>query len=259
MLELIDFARVPAFFLIVARLAGFFMLVPFFSYHTIPMMHRVGFVMILAWIMYFSIDIPPLLIDGQYIIMLLKELLVGLLIGLVAYVILAAVQIAGGFIDFQMGFAIANVVDPQTGIQSPIVGQYFYIFALLFLVATDAHHLLIDGIFYSYQFIEFNDMIPIHDDSFPEFMMITMGSMFTIAFQMAIPIVGTLFLVDIALGMIARTVPQVNVFVVGLPLKIFVSFVVIFISFGFFALLINQLFEYMFYAMRDLMQIMGGA
>ncbi|WP_188205820.1 flagellar biosynthetic protein FliR [Alkalibacillus aidingensis] len=259
MLEIIDFARVPAFFLIVARLSGFFMLVPFFSYHTIPMMHRVAFVFILSWVMYFSIDIPALLLDGQFFLFLLKELTIGLMIGLVAYIILTAVQIAGGFIDFQMGFAIANVVDPQTGIQSPIIGQYYYIFALLLLVVTNAHHLLIDGIFYSYQFVGFTDMIPIHSESFVTFIITTMSGMFLIAFQMAIPIVGMLFLVDVALGMIARTVPQMNVFVVGLPLKILVSFIVIFVSFGFFALLINRVFEYMFYAMRDLMQIIGGA
>ncbi|MDQ0350636.1 flagellar biosynthetic protein FliR [Alkalibacillus filiformis] len=259
MLELLDFTRLPAFFLVLARLAGFFFLVPLFSYHTIPMMHRVGFVFVLSWIMYLSLDVPAMLFDGQYVLLLLKEVTIGILIALIAYLILAGVQIAGGFIDFQMGFAIANVVDPQTGVQSPIIGQYYYIFALLLLVATNAHHLLIDGIFYSYQFIGFQDMIPIHNEAFPEFIIMTMSGMFLLAFQMAIPIVGTLFLVDVALGMIARTVPQMNVFVVGLPLKISVSFVVILISFSFFGLLISELFNYMFQTMRQLLEIMGGA
>jgi len=259
MIEYIDLARIPGYFLIVARLAGFFMLVPFFSYRTIPMMYRVGFVFILASIMYFTIDIPILLFNGQYILLLVKEITIGLFIGLLAYIILSAVQIAGGFIDFQMGFAIANVVDPQTGAQSPIIGQYFYIFALLLLVVTDAHHLLIDGIFYSYQFIGLTDLISIGSESFPSFIIKTFSSMFIIAFQMAIPIVGMLFLVDIALGMIARTVPQVNVFVVGLPLKILVSFTVILFFFSIFYMLTKNLFNYMFTALRQLMELLGGA
>lgn len=73
MIDLIDIARIPGFFLIVARLAGFFMLVPFFSYRTIPMMYRVGFVLVLSWIMFFSIEVPVLIFNGQYVILLLKD------------------------------------------------------------------------------------------------------------------------------------------------------------------------------------------
>src|SRR5699024_11426544 len=89
--------------------------------------------------------------SSDLVLLLMKEIFVGLFIGLIAYIILAAVQVAGGFIDFQMGFAIANVVDPQTGAQSPLIGQYFYIIALLFLLSVDGHHLLIDGIYFSYE------------------------------------------------------------------------------------------------------------
>ncbi|MBU6081050.1 MULTISPECIES: flagellar biosynthetic protein FliR [Allobacillus] len=259
MAEFIDLARMPGLLLIVARLAGFFMMTPFFSYRNIPMPVRIGLVMFLAWIMYFTIEIPVFFLNGQFFLLLVKEVTVGLMIGLLAYIILSAIQIAGGFIDFQMGFAIANIVDPQTGAQSPIIGQYLYIFALLFLVATNAHHLLIDGIFYSYEFIGFYDMIPIGDQSFPIFILDSFAHMFMLAFQMSIPVVGSLFLVDIALGMIARTVPQVNVFVVGLPLKIFVAFVMILIFLGFYVMLLRGLFETMFQMMRQLMQLMGGA
>ncbi|SEP57508.1 flagellar biosynthetic protein FliR [Piscibacillus halophilus] len=259
MIDAVDLARLPGILLIFARLSGFFMMVPFFSYRSIPMTHRIAFVVMLTWVMFFSVDIPVMIFDGYFIILLLKEVTVGLMIGLVAYIIIVAVQIAGGFIDFQMGFAIANVVDPQTGIQSPILGQYFYVFTLLLLVTTNAHHLLLDGIYYSYQFIGITELINISDSSFPELIIDIFGQMFLIAFQMAIPIVGMLFLVDVALGMIARTVPQVNVFVVGLPLKILVSFGVLLIFFSFFFALITNLFDYMLVAMRDLMQILGGA
>src|SRR5699024_2780403 len=134
--------------------------------------------------------------------LLFKEALVGLLIGLIAYIILSAVQIAGGFIDFQMGFAIANVVDPQTGAQSPLIGQYFYIFALLFLLSVDGHHLLIDGMFYSYNFIPIDAFIPFSNGSIAEFIVSSFNKMFLISFHMAIPLVGCLFLVDVALCII---------------------------------------------------------
>ena len=122
--------------------------------------------------------------DHIIIFLLLKEVLVGLLIGLIAFIILSAVQIAGGFIDFQMGFAVANVIDPQTGAQSPLIGQYFYIFALLFLLSVNGHYLLIDGIFYSYQFIPLENFSQILVKLFSEFIIKTFSKMFLIAFQM---------------------------------------------------------------------------
>ena len=81
--------------------------------------------------------------------------------------IMSAIQIAGGFIDFQMGFAMANVIDPQTGAQSPLMGQYLYTIALLFLLSVLMDIiLLLDGIFYSYQFIPIDEaFIPFDNKS----------------------------------------------------------------------------------------------
>ncbi|GAB4072533.1 flagellar biosynthetic protein FliR [Barrientosiimonas marina] len=212
----------------------------------------------MALIMYYTVDISGVPVDYTYFLLLMKEAIVGLLIGLLAYIILAAVQIAGGFVDFQMGFAIANVVDPQTGAQSPLIGQYFNIIALMFLLSVNGHHLLIDGIFNSFELIPIDAFIPFENAGIAQFIIETFNQMFLIAFQMAMPIVGCLFLVDVALGIIARTVPQMNVFVVGLPLKIFVSFVVIFLFLSLYVVLVQHVFETMFTAMRDLMRLFGG-
>lgn len=259
LLELIDINRLPIFLLVFVRLLSFFLVVPLFSYRTIPLPFRIGFSFFLALILFQTIDSTLFVLDHTYIFLIVKEALVGLLVGLLAFIIVSAIQVAGGFVDFQMGFAIANVVDPQTGAQSPLTGQYFYMIALLFLLAVDGHHLIIDGIFTSYQFISIDAFIPFEDGSITEFIIQSFNYMFIIAFQMAIPIVGTLFLVDIALGIIARTVPQLNVFVVGLPLKILVSFVAILIFLSLYITAIENLFGTMFRAIRGLLQIFGGA
>ncbi|WP_138414807.1 flagellar biosynthetic protein FliR [Aquibacillus sediminis] len=259
MLELININALPAFLLIFIRVTSFFVTLPIFSYRNVPTHFKVGFGFFLAWIMFYTLEIPTIPLDEQFVLLLLKEVLVGLMLGLIAYIVLSAIQIAGGFIDFQMGFAIANVMDPQTGVQSPLIGQYYYTASLLFLLAVNGHHLLIDGIFYSYQTIPLTAFIPFGNEQIAVFIMQTFNEMFIIAFQMAIPIVGCLFLVDVALGIIARTVPQLNVFVVGLPLKILVSFVAIFVSMPIYMLLARNLFETMLQTMRGLMQLFGGA
>jgi len=259
MLEMINLHLIPVFLLIFVRVTAFFVTIPLFSYRTIPTPFKIGLSFFLSLIMVTSVDSVNMTIDGMYLLLLIKEMSVGLFIGLIAYIILSAVQIAGGFIDFQMGFAIANVVDPQTGAQSPLIGQYFYILALLFLLSVNGHHLLIDGIFFSYEFIPLEAFVPFQNETIVDFIIDTFNKMFLIAFQVSIPIVGCLFLVDVALGIIARTVPQLNVFVVGLPLKIFVSFVAIFIFLGLYTTLVKKLFTSMFNVMHQLMLLFGGA
>ncbi|AXM87872.1 MULTISPECIES: flagellar biosynthetic protein FliR [Anoxybacillus] len=253
------YTYVPTFLLIFARVASFFATMPLFSYRNVPNVHKIGFAFFISWIMFFSLDPKPIDIDGTYMILLIKEVLVGLLIGLVAFIVMSAIQIAGGFIDFQMGFAIANVIDPQTGAQSPLMGQYLYTIVLFFLLSVNGHHLLLDGIFYSYQFIPLERLISFGNGQIAEQVVRLFQAMFVIALQMAIPIVGCLFLVDVALGIVARTVPQMNIFVIGLPVKIIVSFVLFVIVFSSMFVVTKQLFEFTFTSMRGMMKLLGGA
>jgi len=259
MLELININSFPVFLLIFVRVLAFFVMMPLFSYRTVPLPFKIGFSFFLAWIMFYTVETGTVTVDSLYIFLLIKEILVGLFLGLIAYIIYSAVQVAGGFIDFQMGFAIANVMDPQTGAQSPLTGQYLNIISLLFLLSVNGHHLIIDGMVNSYQFIPLDVFIPFENKSIADFVILSFNHMFLIAFQIAVPIVGCLFLVDVALGIIARTVPQLNVFVVGLPLKILVSFLALFVFMSLYITLAKQLFESMFHVMQGLMQLFGGA
>lgn len=249
----------PAFLLIMVRVTTFFITMPIFSHRSLPAMHRIGLAFFLAWIMYYTMDAPVLEIDVTYYLLIIKEALVGLFIGFIAYMILSAIQVAGGFIDFQMGFAMANVIDPQSGVQSPLMGQYLYTLALLFLLSTDGHHLLLDGIFYSYQFIPLDGaFIPFNNDNFLEYVVKAFSQSFVIALQMSLPVVGSVFLVDVALGILARTVPQINVFVVGIPVKIVAGLLVLFVVIGMMMYVVSRLFEFLLITMRNLMQLIGG-
>ncbi|NGP44112.1 flagellar type III secretion system protein FliR [Bacillaceae bacterium SIJ1] len=249
----------PSFLLILARVASFFTVLPLFSYRNVPVIYRVGLSLIISWMMVYTSGSPNIQVDASYITFLLQEIMIGLALGLIAYILLSAFQIAGGFIDFQMGFAVANVIDPQTGAQSPLVGQYLYTFSLLFLLSVDAHHMLLDGIYYSYQLLPLGlEGLAIDDGQAIHLIVLAFARMFMIALQMAIPVVGCLFLVDVALGIMARTVPQMNVFVVGLPLKILVSFIMLFIVMPAFFMLADELFDLLLTTMRNVMQALEG-
>ncbi|WP_227395526.1 flagellar biosynthetic protein FliR [Jeotgalibacillus aurantiacus] len=252
------YPRLTILLLIVARVSAFFVTIPLFSHRTIPATHRIGMALLLSWMMYYTIDAEPFEINGEYILLIIKEAAIGLFIGLIAYIVLSAIQIAGNFIDFQMGFAIANVIDPQTGAQSPLTGQYLYTLSLLLLLALNGHHLIMDGIFFSYQFIPLDQAtLNFGNPMTAELVIKAFAATFMIAFQMAAPVIATLFLVDVALGIVARTSPQFNIFVIGFPIKITVAFVVLIILMGVTFQVIQSLFDLMFVVMRDLMSVLG--
>lgn len=249
----------PSFLLIFMRTTAFFVTMPFFSYRTIPGMHRIGLAFFFSLLIFSSLNLPILTTNGLYFMLIIKEALVGLTIGLIAMIIIYAIQVAGGFIDMKIGFMIANVIDPQSGAQSPLTGGYLYTFAILFILSLNAHHLILDGMFYSFQFVPLDQVtIPIGNEQVLTHVVRSFNLMFIIAFQMSMPIVGSLFLVDVALGMVSRSVPQVNVFVDGMPLKVAVGFVLMIVAMPTIFIVIRELIQHMTLTMRTLMQLYGG-
>jgi len=251
----------PYLLLIFIRLTSFFMIAPLFSMKGVPTQFKLGFASFIALVAVTNLPVDePLLLNGFYILLIIKEVGVGLALGFTAALVLYTVQIAGAFIDFQMGFSIASVMDPQTGTQVPIIGHFKYILALLFLLTVNGHHLMLDGVMQSFQ------TFPVESISFSakiedvaHFFTILFVEMFMIALQIALPIVGTLFLVDVALGILAKTVPQLNIFAVGFPLKIIVGFIMLFLSMPIFFYILQFLFEKILISMSQLMRLLGGA
>lgn len=257
---MIDLAAFPAFLLIITRVSAFFLTIPVFSNKNLPVIHKIGLSLFLSWIMFYAINPDPISINSSFLLLIIKEAMVGLSIGFVAAIVFYAIQVAGGFIDLQMGFAIANVFDPQTGIQTPLMGRYLYTFALLFLLSTDAHHMLLDGIFYSYKFLPLDSAIAnFGNGGMTRFVISVFSGMFLVALQMAIPIVGTLFLADLALGIVARTVPQMNIFVIGLPVKILIALVLFLVIMPAFFVSVQLLVDQMRDSMLNLMKLLGAA
>ncbi|WLR43526.1 flagellar biosynthetic protein FliR [Bacillus carboniphilus] len=249
----------PAFLLVLTRISSYMLTLPLFSYRTIPNTHKVAFSFALALFISISLPLPEMDINRFYYFLILKEMFIGLSISFSAYIILTSVKIAGGFIDFQMGFAIANVIDPQTGAQSPLMGQFLSVLTLYLMLTINAHHVLIDGIMFSYQSIPVDQIkINAFDQPLMDLIVDTFSKMFLIAFQMAIPIVGTLFIVDVALGIVAKTVPQLNIFVIGFPIKIAVSFMALLLVMSPIFFLIENVLELMAEIIRNIIVVLGA-
>ncbi|WP_026326267.1 flagellar biosynthetic protein FliR [Paenibacillus ginsengihumi] len=246
--------HLPGLMLYFCRITSFLVVSPVFSAHNVPAPFKIGLACFTAFIAYFAYGAAtPVTIDEQYFPYVIREVLVGIALGFVAYLFFTVVQIAGAFIDIQLGFGIANVIDPLTGAQSPVLGNFKYVIALLLFFAFNGHHMLLRGIIDSYEWIPLtNELFALmYGGQLSEFFIKSFGEVFALAFQMAAPIVISLFLTDLGLGLLARVAPQFNIFVIGLPLKILLGFAVLLFIFPGFESLFRNLFNEMFETMEQ--------
>lgn len=250
----------PVFLLIFCRITAFFVVVPVFSSQGVPTTFKIGISFFVALVVFSAngtgITIPQ---DFSYILLIMREVLIGLLLGFIGYLMFMAIQTAGSFIDIQIGFGIANVIDPMTGTSAPILGNFKYMIALLMFLSMNGHHHLLDAIVYSYKWIPMNNdlFLRMVDGSLSEFLIRTFAQSFVLAFQMSAPLVTALFLTDVGLAFLARTAPQYNVFVIGVPLKIIIGIALLLVLMPGLAVLFQNLFEIMFESMENLLGLMG--
>lgn len=237
------------FLLIMFRMLAFFSVAPLFSASGFPNQGKITLAAILALIILFlrGTSQTPVDLDLWGIAQVSTgEILIGLVLGFMVGLLFAAMQLAGFIMGYQMGFAIANVLDPVGGQQSSVLGQFFFLFGLLTFLDVNGHHLVILGMVESY------DIVPIGSASanlaLVDFMGILFQNYFFLAIKLALPVLGIILMIDVSLGIVARTVPQMNVFLIGMPLKTLVGIVTLLISFSF----LHQLMKMEVYSMvRD--------
>ncbi|MGQ9473012.1 MAG: flagellar biosynthetic protein FliR, partial [Candidatus Caldatribacteriaceae bacterium] len=210
--------------LIWVRILGLFLTAPFFNSRLIPGLTKIGFSFLLGVIIFPTVMTQKVetSVLGFYILSLLSELFLGLTLGFVTNLVFSALQIAGEIIDFQMGFSFVNVVDPLSQLGSSVMGQFYLTVALLYYLGIGGHHLSIRGIAYSFQVIPLG-MFTLQGSMFPSFLTLFREVMI-IALQLGAPVIAALFLSNFTLAIISRAIPQMNVFLVGLPLNIGVGF-----------------------------------
>lgn len=250
----------PVFLLIFCRISAFFVVIPVFSSQSLPATFKIGLSFLVALVVFSSrgtgIVVPQ---DLTYILLVAREALIGLLLGFIGYLMFMTIQTAGSFIDIQIGFGIANVIDPMTGASAPIIGNFKYMIALLLFLSMNGHHYLLNAIVYSYNWVPLdNDLfVKMINGSLSEFLVRSFAQSFMLAFQMSAPLVTALFLTDIGLAFLARTAPQYNVFVIGVPLKIIIGLALLLILMPSLAALFQNLFDIMFESMQNLLGLMG--
>jgi flagellar biosynthetic protein FliR len=208
-------------FFIMIRVSAILFTLPFLDARNIPVLLKAGLALAVSWMMMPQLTITPPQLPSTPLafgIGIASEVGIGVIIGLAVQLLFVGVQLAGQMAGFQMGFAIANVVDPVSSLQIPMLSQFLYLFSMVLFLSLDLHHHFLMAL------MEAFERVPLWGASFSgnlfKLIMNLTADCFVIAVKIGAPVMAALLLASVALGLIARTVPQMQIFIVAMPLKI---------------------------------------
>ncbi|MFQ5559386.1 MAG: flagellar biosynthetic protein FliR [Nitrospinota bacterium] len=235
------------------RTLGILGAAPFFGSRNVPVRAKAGLGVLVAVIIYPLVDFSGVVFPekpGLLGFLIAGEVLIGMVIGYATRLFFTAIQVAGHLIGFQVGFAIVNVIDPQTSSQVSVISQFENIITTLFFLSTGAYFLFIQGMAESFA------VIPPFGISFSreivELVVSLFSDIFIIAIKISAPVLAASLFTTVALGLVARTVPQINIFIVGMPIQIALGLFMIGATLSFMSMVAENIFdqmEFTFYAM----------
>ena len=238
------------------RVITLFSVAPIFNSDVIPIQVRI------AIALFFALTLFPLLKDTMpkinldllsFVLLVVIEVVVGLIIGFMISLIFMGMQIAGEIMGFDLGFNIATIYDPETG-NNPVLARFLYYTAALIFLLLNGHHFILESIKLSYESVPIGGFSL--NNQLVDKLIRTSSIVFIIAIKIAAPVIISLFLTNIALGILARIVPQMNIFIIGFPLKIGVGLLIISFMIPFIFVIFKKLLTAFEFNVVELIRVM---
>lgn len=236
--------QVASFLLVLLRSAALIATLPFFGSPNVPEMVKAGLALSLALLISPVVKIDPALLPRdmwQMAFLAVGELMIGAILGMVVRLLLTSLQIMGQLAGFQMGFAVANVFDPMGGGQVAVVAQFCYTMALLAFLAVGGHLHFFRALADSFAVVPPGGF-SLSRGLFEQFMAMT-TQMFVLSIKIGAPVIGALLFTQVAMGVVAKTVPQMNILIVGFPVTITVGMIFLSLTLGILVPLMARVFE----------------
>ncbi|MGC8653630.1 MAG: flagellar biosynthetic protein FliR [Candidatus Kryptoniota bacterium] len=243
--------------MVLIRILALFGTAPMFSNRAIPSIVKVWAGAFVAFALFplVAVQSGEISLDtGSLIVHAFQEFMIGASIGFSLSVLFSGVIYAGDLIGVDIGFSVSSLIDPQNGVSAPVIGQIQYIVAVFVFLILNGHFFLLQALKASYRVVPIAEM-KITGGAVGAMVRIT-GMVFVTAIKIGAPVLIALFLTDVLMGIIARMVPQINVFFVGLPLKIGVGLVMLAVSMPFFVYVFSKLLEVFENDVVELMRVM---
>lgn len=230
--------------LILVRIASFIFVAPFFSQGGVPAQAKIGLSLFIAVLLYNIVPEPTLDYSSVigYGVVVLKEGITGLLIGFAAYICNSIVVFAGSVIDMDIGLSMAQEFNPDMSMQVTATGNLYNYLVFAMLIATNMHHYILRAICDSFYVVPIGGA-EFEWDSLLLSMVTYMTDLFVIAFRIFLPFFAVIMITNCILGVMAKVAPQMNMFSIGIQLKILVGFIVLFLTIFLFPNVSDMVFE----------------
>jgi len=249
------------FLLVLARVFGLMRTAPIASSGTIPGIARIGLTFFCAVAVFPGVLEAgyPIPASGlEYALLLVGEAMVGVILGFFLTVVFTAFLVAGQFFSLQMGFGASEVFDPLAQVQIPVMGQFLNIIAMFVFITTGGFQKIflagVDGSFHAMRAV---DLVSQHEFVFRT-MISGLGQLFEQALIIAFPVLGTLILVYVTMGLLAKAAPQMNLLLLGFPIAISAAFLILFLTLPVFMEVFSRVIDASFEGILTLAARIGG-
>lgn len=231
--------------LVLTRTSGIFFISPFFGGLTIPYQLRAATAIAMA-VLIFPVLVQETTITAPSNVWMfagtvIQELIIGWMIGFVAFVVLSAINMSGKIMDLQVGFAVANLMDPNSGQQTPLIGGFLHNLAIIYFLVVNGHHFILAALVESFRSVPFDGIV--WNADLAEFFVDLTAGVFLTGMKIAMPVTFAILITNVGMGILARTMPQMNIFVIGIPMHLMIGLFMLAMLMPFFILFLDVMFS----------------
>ena len=240
-------AELEFFLLIFVRTTCFIYIAPFFGMGNTPNRVKIGLGFFVSFLIYSSMTPHDTVVYQTlfgYAIIVMKEAVTGLIIGFGTNICTSIVALAGSIIDMEIGFSMVSVMDPATKEQTSITGVFYQYVVMLMLIVSGMYQYILMAFIESYQLIPINGAV-FHSEKLLNVMLDFLKDYISIGFRICLPVFAVVLLLDAVLGILAKVSPQLNMFAVGMQLKVLTGLVILFLTTGLLPGVADFIFEEM--------------
>lgn len=251
--------QVTAFLLVLTRTSGIFFISPFFGSMNVSQQFRAAAAIATA-VLIFPVIAGEMVVTAPSTVLMfaatvIQELFVGWMIGFVAYVTMAAINMSGKIMDLQIGFAVANVMDPTSGQQAPLIGSFLYNLSIIYLLVVNGHHMILTALVESFRSVPLDHVV--WNPSMAKFMIDLTSGVFLTGMKIAMPVTFAILITNVGMGILARTMPQMNIFVVGIPMHLTIGLFMLAMLMPFYVLFLDVMFNGMYSSISQAVRLIS--
>lgn len=240
--------QLAAFLLVLTRTSAIFLISPFFGSLVIPTQFKAAASIVITMLIFPIISQTSLVVVPEnmflFALTVVQEMIIGWLIGFIAFVTMSAINMAGKVMDLQIGFAVAQTMDPTTGQQMPLIGEFLYNLSVIYLLAVNGHHMILTALVESFHVLPFNSVA--WNPSLANFMIDSTAGVFLVGMKIAMPVTFAILITNVGMGILARTMPQMNIFVIGIPMHLMIGMLMLAMLMPFYVLFLDVMFNGMY-------------